>query len=83
LLGFTPIARLHYRGRLGHADAEDMVAATFLAAFRARSRFDTTWLDARPWLFGILTKDHIHHVGESEVVAVALEVHDGRGHTLT
>src|SRR5262245_49741130 len=47
-----------YAGRrLGHADAEDMVAATFLAAFRARSRFDTARLDARPWLFGILTKE--------------------------
>ena len=47
-----------YAGRrLGHADAEDMVAATFLAAFRARGRFDTTRPDARPWLFGILTKE--------------------------
>src|SRR5262245_4377746 len=47
-----------YAGRrLGHADAEDIVAATFLAAFRARGRFDTTRLDARPWLFGILTKE--------------------------
>lgn len=34
-----------------------MVAATFLAAFRARRRFDTTRPDARPWLFGILTKE--------------------------
>jgi len=47
-----------YAGRrLGHADAEDMVAATFLAAFRARGRYDTTRPDARPWLFGILTKE--------------------------
>src|SRR5215468_5066140 len=47
-----------YAGRrLGHADAEDMVAATFLAAFRARGRFDATRPDARPWLFGILTKE--------------------------
>ena len=47
-----------YAGRrLGAADAEDMVAATFLAAFRARGRFDTTRADARPWLFGILTKE--------------------------
>jgi RNA polymerase sigma-70 factor, ECF subfamily len=36
--------QLHrYAGRrLGGADAEDMVATTFLAAFRARGRFDTT-----------------------------------------
>jgi len=47
-----------YAGRrLGAADAEDTIAATFLAAFRARGRFDTTRADARPWLFGILTKE--------------------------
>src|SRR5215831_1991208 len=47
-----------YAGRrLGTADAEDAIAATFLAAFRARGRFDTTRADARPWLFGILTKE--------------------------
>jgi RNA polymerase sigma-70 factor (ECF subfamily) len=47
-----------YAGRrLGAADAEDVLAATFLAAFRARGRFDTTRADARPWLFGILTKE--------------------------
>jgi RNA polymerase sigma-70 factor, ECF subfamily len=47
-----------YAGRrLGAADAEDMIAATFLAAFRARGRFDTSRADARPWLFGILTKE--------------------------
>jgi DNA-directed RNA polymerase specialized sigma24 family protein len=32
-----------YAGRrLGHVGSENMAAATFLAAFRARSRFDTT-----------------------------------------
>src|SRR5262252_7027331 len=47
-----------YAGRrLGAADAEDVIAATFLAAFRARGRFDTTRADARPWLFGILSKE--------------------------
>jgi len=47
-----------YAGRrLGTADAEDVIAATFLAAFRARGRFETTRTDARPWLFGILTKE--------------------------
>src|SRR5215510_2608078 len=47
-----------YAGRrLGAADAEDVIAATFLAAFRARARFDTTRADARPWLFGILSKE--------------------------
>ena len=47
-----------YAGRrLGAADAEDAIAATFLAAFRARGRFDMRRADARPWLFGILTKE--------------------------
>src|SRR5215472_3715310 len=47
-----------YAGRrLGAADAEDLIAATFLAAFRARGLFDTARADARPWLFGILTTE--------------------------
>lgn len=52
-------AVLHrYAGRrVGGEDAEDVVAATFLAAFRARPRYDLARLDARPWLFGILTKE--------------------------
>jgi RNA polymerase sigma-70 factor (ECF subfamily) len=49
---------LRYAGRrVGPADAEDVVAATFLAAFRGRHRYDRTRADARPWLFGILTKE--------------------------
>jgi len=52
-------AALHrYAGRrVGSADAEDVVAATFLAAFRARPRYDFARPDARPWIFGILTKE--------------------------
>src|SRR5262249_10794634 len=43
--------------RVGPADAEDAVAATFLAAFSARRRYDLGRADARPGLFGILTKE--------------------------
>jgi RNA polymerase sigma-70 factor (ECF subfamily) len=39
--------------RLGPAAAEDIVAETFLAAFRHRDRYDVTRDDARPWLYGI------------------------------
>jgi RNA polymerase sigma factor (sigma-70 family) len=39
--------------RLGPGPAEDIVAETFLAAFRQRSRYDLTRRDARPWLYGI------------------------------
>jgi len=52
-------AALHrYAGRrVGDDVADDLVAATFLAAFRARGRFDLERESARPWLFGILTKE--------------------------
>ncbi|MET7460276.1 RNA polymerase sigma factor [Nonomuraea sp. NPDC005501] len=39
--------------RLGDALADDIVADTFLDAFRQRARYDLTRLDARPWLYGI------------------------------
>ena len=44
--------------RLGPAEiAEDVVADTFLAAFRRRGDYDLDRPDARPWLFGIATKE--------------------------
>ncbi|MGI5224277.1 RNA polymerase sigma factor [Actinoallomurus sp. CA-142502] len=42
--------------RLGPDVAEDLVGDAFLVAFERRDRFDTGRADARPWLFGILTK---------------------------
>ena len=39
--------------RLGVAAADDIVADTFLAAFRRRHRYDLSRSDARPWLYGI------------------------------
>jgi RNA polymerase sigma factor (sigma-70 family) len=39
--------------RLGDAAAEDVVADTFLDAFRGRDRYDLSVGDARPWLYGI------------------------------
>jgi RNA polymerase sigma factor (sigma-70 family) len=48
--------RFAYR-RVGPEAAEDVVADAFLAAFRARRRYDMARPDARPWLFGILTKE--------------------------
>ncbi len=39
--------------RLGDQAADDIVAETFLAAFRQRSRYDLARPDARPWLYGI------------------------------
>jgi len=52
--------------RLGKELAEDVVAESFMAAFRARKGYDTGRPDARPWLFAIVNQ-HIarHHRRES------------------
>lgn len=39
--------------RLGAGAADDIVADTFLDAFRGRHRYDLAVSDARPWLYGI------------------------------
>lgn len=48
--------RYAYR-RVGPDLAEDVVADTFLAAFKRRDAYDLSRPDARPWLFGIVTKE--------------------------
>ncbi len=47
-----PIHRYVAR-RLGIGAADDVVAETFLVAFRGRRRYDLRHIDARPWLYGI------------------------------
>ena len=42
--------------RLGPALAEEVMAETFLAAFRRRDTYDCRRRDARPWLYGIATR---------------------------
>ncbi|RSN46728.1 RNA polymerase sigma factor [Actinomadura sp. WAC 06369] len=49
----APAVHRYVRRRLGEQAAEDIVAETFLAAFRQRNRYDTARPDARPWLYGI------------------------------
>jgi RNA polymerase sigma factor (sigma-70 family) len=39
--------------RVGHGAADDVVAETFLTAFRRRRVYRIDWPDARPWLYGI------------------------------
>ena len=39
--------------RLGDGAADDIVADTFLDAFRRRHKYDPAMPDARPWLYGI------------------------------
>jgi RNA polymerase sigma factor (sigma-70 family) len=41
--------------RLGDQAADDLVAETFLTAFRRRDSFRADQRDARPWLYGIAT----------------------------
>jgi RNA polymerase sigma factor (sigma-70 family) len=46
--------------RAGNA-GEDIAAETFKVAFDRRDRFDDSYGDARPWLFGIATNLLRHH----------------------
>ncbi len=48
--------RYAYR-RVGPDFVEDVVADTFLAAFSRRDSYDPSRRDARPWLFGIVTRE--------------------------
>ncbi|WP_433179122.1 RNA polymerase sigma factor [Actinoallomurus sp. CA-150999] len=51
--------------RLGRDEADDLMAETFLIAFRQRARYDPAFSNARPWLYGIAT--HLvgrHHRAE-------------------
>jgi RNA polymerase sigma factor (sigma-70 family) len=47
--------------RVGPEIADDVVAEAFLAAFRGRASYDLDRQDARPWLFGILTREMATH----------------------
>ncbi|MGI5268100.1 RNA polymerase sigma factor [Nonomuraea sp. CA-218870] len=51
----APALKRYAVRRLGAEAAEDVVAETFVAAFRQRARYDLTRPDARPWLYGIAT----------------------------
>ncbi|ROO90176.1 RNA polymerase sigma-70 factor (ECF subfamily) [Actinocorallia herbida] len=46
----------HVSRRIGPEAAEDVVAETFLTAFRKRARYNSAYPDARPWLYGIATR---------------------------
>ncbi|MEU5947990.1 sigma factor [Micromonospora sp. NPDC047465] len=45
----------HLARRFGVPAADELVAETFVAAFRLRNQFDITQSDARPWLYGLAT----------------------------
>ncbi|WP_062441694.1 RNA polymerase sigma factor [Herbidospora daliensis] len=49
----APALHRYVLRRLGDTLADDVVAETFLTAFRRLGRYDTAHRDARPWLYGI------------------------------
>jgi RNA polymerase sigma factor (sigma-70 family) len=51
----APHIQRYVTRRLGQDAAEDIVAETFLLAFRQRDSYDQARADARPWLYGIAT----------------------------
>jgi RNA polymerase sigma factor (sigma-70 family) len=50
-----PPIRRYVTRRIGADAAEDVVAETFLLAFRQRARYDLARAEALPWLYGIAT----------------------------
>jgi RNA polymerase sigma factor (sigma-70 family) len=52
--------------RLGTSAADDVVAETFLIAFRRRATYDTSRPVARPWLYGIATTLIAQHRRDEE-----------------
>ena len=57
----APYIQRYVVRRLGQDAADDIVAETFLLAFRQRDSYDQTRPDARPWLYGIATNLIGHH----------------------
>jgi RNA polymerase sigma-70 factor (ECF subfamily) len=49
----APALHRYVTRRLGESLADDIVAETFLAAFRRRAHYDPGRADARPWLYGM------------------------------
>ncbi|MQY08168.1 RNA polymerase sigma factor [Actinomadura macrotermitis] len=52
----APAIHRYAARRLGSDAADDLMAETFLIAFRKRRRYDPARADARPWLYGIATR---------------------------
>jgi RNA polymerase sigma factor (sigma-70 family) len=51
----APVIQRYVIRRIGIHAADDVVAETFLAAFRQRASYRTDYPEAVPWLFGIAT----------------------------
>jgi RNA polymerase sigma-70 factor (ECF subfamily) len=57
----APYIQRYVVRRLGQDAADDIVAETFLLAFRQRDSYNQARRDARPWLYGIATNLIGHH----------------------
>jgi RNA polymerase sigma-70 factor, ECF subfamily len=62
----SPEIQRYVTRRLGPSVADDIVAETFLIAFRTRSAYQRDRPDARPWLYGIAT-NLIHRHRRAEI----------------
>lgn len=58
---YAPEVQRYVRRRIGAGAADDVVAETFLAAFRQRAAYDLERHNARPWLYGIATNLVVKH----------------------
>jgi RNA polymerase sigma factor (sigma-70 family) len=68
----APAVHAYARKRIGSTAGEEILAQTFLTAFEKRSRFDTSYGSARPWLLGIATNLIRHHLREEREHLTAL-----------
>jgi RNA polymerase sigma factor (sigma-70 family) len=64
--------------RVGRDLADDVMSETFLIAFAKRKRFDHSWDNARPWLYGIATNLVSRHFADEvrQLRAIAASPHD-------
>lgn len=84
---FAALYERHYKilygyahQRLGKDLAEDVVAESFMAAFRARENYDLDRPDARPWLFAIVNRQIArYHRREKARYKALLRVKHDRG----
>lgn len=57
----APVLHGYLSKRATRSVVDDLVSETFVSAFRTRHRYDFSYPDARPWLFGIATNTVRHH----------------------
>jgi RNA polymerase sigma-70 factor (ECF subfamily) len=62
----APAVHRYLSRRIGPSLADDLMAETFLVAFRRRKGYDLGQPDARPWLYGIAT-NLVRHERRAEI----------------